>query len=33
VAKPVRHGDKWRIRWLDEHGKRQSGVFDDYKRA
>jgi hypothetical protein len=23
VAKPLRHRDKWRIRWLDEHGKRQ----------
>jgi hypothetical protein len=33
VAKPVKHGDKWRIRWLDEHEKRQSAVFDDYKRA
>jgi hypothetical protein len=33
VAKPRKHGDKWRIRWLDEHGKRQSAVFDDYKRA
>jgi Phage integrase, N-terminal SAM-like domain len=31
VAKPSKHGDKWRIRWLDEHGKRQSAVFDDYK--
>jgi hypothetical protein len=20
----------WRIRWLDERGKRQSAVFDDY---
>ncbi len=33
VAKPVKHGDSWRIRWLDEHGRRQSAVFDDYKRA
>lgn len=33
MAKPVRHGDKWRIRWLDEHGKRQSLVCDDYKVA
>jgi integrase len=33
VAKPVRHRDKWRIRWVDEHEKRQSAVFDDYKRA
>jgi hypothetical protein len=33
VAKPTKHGDKWRIRWIDERGKRQSAVFDDYKRA
>jgi integrase len=33
VAKPRKHGDNWRIRWLDEHGKRQSAVCDDYKRA
>jgi len=33
VSKPVKHTGKWRIRWLDEHGKRQSAVFDDYKRA
>jgi integrase len=33
VAKPVKHGDSWRIRWLDEHGKRQSAVFDEYKVA
>jgi hypothetical protein len=32
VAKPTKHGDKWRIRWVDECGKRQS-VFDDYRRA
>lgn len=31
VAKPIKHGDKWRIRWIDEKGKRQSAVFDDYK--
>jgi hypothetical protein len=33
VSKPAKHGDKWRIRWLNEHGKRQSDVFDDYKVA
>jgi hypothetical protein len=26
---PTKHGDKWRIRWVDERGKRQSAVFDD----
>jgi len=33
VGKPAKHRDKWRIRWLDEHGARQSAVFDDYRRA
>jgi hypothetical protein len=33
VAKPAKHGDKWRIRWLDERGRRQSAVYDDHKRA
>jgi hypothetical protein len=33
VGKPVKHGDKWRIRWLDERGERQSAVRDDYKVA
>jgi integrase len=33
VAKPTKHGDKWRIRWVDERGKRQSAVFDDYRHA
>jgi integrase len=33
LAKPTRHGDKWRIRWLDEYGTRQSAVLVDYKRA
>jgi len=30
---PVRHSGKWRIRWVDEHGRRKSAVYDDYKRA
>ena len=30
---PVRHGSRWRIRWVDEHGRRKSAVYDDYKRA
>jgi hypothetical protein len=33
VAKPTKRGDKWRIRWLDERGERQSAVRDDYKVA
>ena len=33
MAKPVKHGDKWRIRWLDENDRRKSAVFDDYRRA
>ena len=28
-----RHGSRWRIRWFDEHGRRKSAVYDDYKRA
>ena len=32
-AKPVRHRDKWRIRWLDEHRNRQSLVFDTFEEA
>jgi hypothetical protein len=27
------HGDKWRLRWLDERGERQSAVHDDCKVA
>jgi integrase len=30
---PVRHGSKWRVRWIDESGKRRSAVFDDYRVA
>lgn len=33
MGKPVKHRDKWRIRWLDQHGERESAVFDDYRRA
>lgn len=33
MAKPIRHRDKWRIRWFDETGKRQSDVFDSYREA
>jgi integrase len=29
----MKHGKKWRIRWFDENGKRQSQVYDDYKDA
>ncbi len=31
--KPVKHGNKWRIRWLDANGVRQSLVFDRYNDA
>jgi len=31
-AKLTKHGDKFRIGWVDERGKRQSAVFDDCKR-
>lgn len=33
MARPVRFRDRWRIRWLDEFGKRQSEVFTDYREA
>jgi integrase len=33
VAKPIKHGEKWRIRWLNEHGRRCSEVLDDYREA
>jgi len=33
VAKPIKHRNKWRIRWLDETGRRQSAVFDSYREA
>jgi integrase len=33
MAKPTKHYGRWRIRWVDEHGRRQSAVFDDYKTA
>ena len=33
MAKPTKHHGKWRIRWKDENGKRQSAVFDDFKTA
>ena len=33
MATPIRHRGKWRIRWLDADGKRQSEVFEDYNDA
>lgn len=33
MAKPTKHRDKWRIRWTDHAGKRQSEVYDRYKDA
>ncbi|HMJ50717.1 MAG TPA: tyrosine-type recombinase/integrase, partial [Polyangiaceae bacterium] len=33
MAKPTRFRDKWRIRWIDAAGKRQSDVLHDYKAA
>lgn len=33
MAKPLKHGTKWRIRWIDEHGVRQSAVCDTYREA
>ena len=33
MAKPTKHRDKWRIRWTDHAGKRQSEVYVRYKDA
>jgi len=33
MAKPVKHYDKWRIRWVDENGRRQSRVYETLKEA
>lgn len=33
MARPTKHYGKWRIRWVDENGQRQSEVFDDYREA
>src|SRR5277367_3118348 len=33
MAKPVQHYGRWRVRWVDENGQRQSASFDDYKTA
>ncbi|MBL6974313.1 MAG: tyrosine-type recombinase/integrase [Deltaproteobacteria bacterium] len=33
TARPHKCRDKWRIRWFDHNGKRQSAVFDKYSDA
>lgn len=33
MARPVRHGRSWRIRWIDAEGRRQSEVHDDHADA
>lgn len=33
MARPVKHGDGWRIRWIDEQGRRRSETYDEYKDA
>lgn len=33
AAHPTRFRDKWRIRWIDEHGQRQSDVFPSFREA
>jgi integrase len=33
VSKPARHRNKWRIRWKDHAGKRQSEVYPRYRDA
>jgi integrase len=33
ISKPIKHRTKWRIRWKDEHGERQSAVHDKHSTA
>jgi hypothetical protein len=33
MSKPVRHYGSWRIRWIDERGRRHSAVVNDHKAA
>jgi len=33
MAKPTKHRGKWRIRWSDHAGRRQSEVHDRYQDA
>jgi len=33
MAKPTKHRDRWRIRWTDHAGKRQSEVYKRYRDA
>ncbi|HMI85973.1 MAG TPA: tyrosine-type recombinase/integrase [Polyangiaceae bacterium] len=33
MARPVKHYDTWRIRWIDADGRRQSATFDEYREA
>jgi integrase len=33
MTKPIRHGQNWRIRWLDADSKRRSEVYRTYKQA
>ena len=33
MSKPRKHGKKWRIRWYNENGKRQSEVYENYRDA
>lgn len=33
MAKPVRHGAGWRVRWIDAHGVRRRKTFKDHDDA
>lgn len=33
MARPVKHYGRWRIRWIDADGRRQSEVYDKYRDA
>jgi integrase len=33
MAKPIKHRNNWRVRWVDENGNRRSTVYDNYSDA
>jgi len=33
MSMPIRHRTKWRIRWTDEHGNRNSEAFEEHRDA
>ncbi len=33
MSKPVKHGNNWRVRWIDHDGVRRSAVYESFKEA